>query len=186
MVPIFFTVIPAAVKEKRTALFDMVGLSLFNKETRQTQTAESKEFDQLDTSSTLQARALLLQEAEKKLVRISHEMDDEFDEYDPVWPNTFDVVDKEADMQVISMVSQLPGSTLSMKKLALLAGVRVIQSVGGYDEELIRSAGKEIRALKEGDIGFPGPVPDDGDGHDDGDEDDPDDGEPPVDGAANK
>ena len=167
--PTSFTVIPAAVKEKRMALFDMVGLSLFNKETRTTQTAESKEFDQLDTSSTLQARALLMQESEKRLVELSREMDGEFAEYDPVWPNTFDVVDKAADMQVISMVSQLPGATLSMKKLALLAGVRVIQAVGGYDEELIESAGEEIRALEEADIAPP--VPGDED-EDEADEDD--------------
>ena len=180
--PTAFSVIPEAVKEKRTALFDMVGLSLFNKETRQTQTAESKEFDQLDTSSTLQARALLLQEAEKRLVELSGRMDEEFARYAPVWPNTFDVVDKESDMLVISTVAQLPGATLSMKKLALLGGVRVIQATGGYDEDLIRSAQDEIRALKDGDIGFPGPEDDE----DDDEEEEPDAGQPPVDGAANK
>jgi ABC-type multidrug transport system fused ATPase/permease subunit len=49
-----------------------------------------------------------------------------------------------------------------------LAGVRVIQAVGGYYEELIESAGEEIRALEESDIAPP--FPDDED--EDGDEDD--------------
>jgi hypothetical protein len=132
------------MERKRRLLFDVAGLSLFTKETRQIQTAESKQFDQLDTESTLQHRAVILQEAERRLVEFSKLIDPNFSEYDPVWPNSFDVVDIEAEASTISMIAQMPRRTNAMDKMAMLASVRVLESMGGIDQELIDEARQEI------------------------------------------
>ena len=87
----------------------MVGLSLFNKETKAIQTAESKQFDQLDTESTLKHRALFMQESEEKLVELSKEIDPEFSEYDPIWPDSFDVVDLASDSQTVTLLGNPAG-----------------------------------------------------------------------------
>ena len=140
--------IPDEIERKRALLFDVTGLSLFNKETRQTQTAESKQFDQLDTESTLKNRALLMQEAEQRLVKISKSLDPDFKEYEPVWPSSFDVVDVASDSQVVTTVAQMPDAVPAMRKMALKAGVRVISAISGHDKTLEAQAAKEIDELE--------------------------------------
>ena len=138
--------LPDEIQRKRQLLFDMVGLSLFNKETRQIQTAESKQFDQLDTESTLKHRSRVMQEAEERLVALSKEIDPGFREYVPVWPTSFDVVDAQGDSAVVTMMENLPDATPSMRKLALMGALRILAEVGGYDHALIDQARKEIAA----------------------------------------
>lgn len=140
--------LPEEIERKRKVLFEMVGLSLFSKETRQTQTAESKQFDQLDTESTLKHRALIMQETETKLVELSKEIDSGFKGYTPVWPNSFDVVDIANDMGVITMAGNLPDTTPAIRKLVLKALVRVIANISGRETELIEQASLEIDAME--------------------------------------
>ena len=141
--------IPDELQRKRALLFDMVGLSLFNKETRQIQTAESKQFDQLDTESTLKHRAIIMQAAEERLVEITLKVDPTFAKYTPVWPTSFDVVDMESDSAAIAMIGNLPDITLSMRKIVLLAALRIISERGGYDQDLIEKARQEIKDIAE-------------------------------------
>jgi hypothetical protein len=141
--------IPDELQRKRALLFDMVGLSLFNKETRQIQTAESKQFDQLDTESTLKHRAIIMQAAEERLVEITLKVDPTFAKYTPVWPTSFDVVDVESDSAAIAMIGNLPDITLSMRKIVLLAALRIISERGGYDQDLIEKARQEIKDIAE-------------------------------------
>ena len=138
--------IPTEIERKRKLLFETTGLSLFNKETRQTQTAESKQFDQLDTESTLKNRALIMQKAEEALVTISLKLDPAFKEYDPVWPTSFDVVDAAADMAVVSTVADMGDAVPAMRKMALKAAVRVLTQINGRDRDLAEQADKEIDA----------------------------------------
>lgn len=137
--------LPNEEERKRRLMFDMVGLSLFNKETRQTQTAASKQFDQLDTNSTLKNRALLMQEAEGRLIEISKELDPAFADYEPNWPHDFDVPDTATDLQVIQLVDNLPDATPSMRKLALLSCIHIVGSMRGVDKALVEEARKEVR-----------------------------------------
>ncbi len=141
-------VLSEETERKRRLLFDSAGLALFNKESRQIQTAESKQFDQLDTESTLQHRAMILQEVERKLVALSKMIDPLFVEYDPVWPRSFDVVDIEAETRAISMISHLPDRTPSMIKIAMLASVKLLESMSGVDEDLIVAAREEIESYE--------------------------------------
>lgn len=136
--------LPEEIQRKRQLLFDMVGLSLFNRETRQIQTAESKQFDQLDTESTLKHRAQVLQEAEERLVVMSAVVDSLFKSYTPAWPTSFDVVDAQADSTALTLISNMPDVTPSMRKMVLLAAVRVLTALNGYDKELLKKAQDEI------------------------------------------
>lgn len=141
-------ILPDEINRKRGLLFDMVGLSLFNKETKAIQTAESKQFDQLDTESTLKHRALFMQESEEKLVELSKEIDPEFSEYDPIWPDSFDVVDLASDSQTVTLLGNLPDNTPSMRKLVMLAVLRLLEAAGGKDEELLKAAREEIKEME--------------------------------------
>jgi hypothetical protein len=151
--------IPNELQRKRALLFDMVGLSLFNKETRQIQTAESKQFDQLDTESTLKHRALVLQAAEERLVELSVAIDPSFGAYSPVWPTSFDVVDVAADSAAVAMLSNMPGITPAMQQIALRGALRILAERGGYDEKLIAQAREEIGRISSDD-GDGGPAAD--------------------------
>lgn len=161
---------------KRGILFDMCGLALFNRESRQAQTAESKSFDQLDTNSTLGNRALILQQAETKLVALSIYLDPSFGEYKPVYPSKFDVIDAVAMRDCIDLVANIPNATLTMRKMSLKACLRLMIEMGGCDSDEFKAASDEIDALTEEDFQPTNPFAD----VDDGDDDDDDD-EPPVD-----
>lgn len=120
---------------KRALLFDMAGLALFNKETRQIQTAESKQFDQLDTNSTLGYRALLLETAEKDIIALSKVFDPTFKEWKPVYNKKFDVVDVTALSAAITATINLPNVTPLMKKACLRGGGRIILELGAISQE---------------------------------------------------
>lgn len=153
--------IVAEANRKRGLLFDMAGLSLFNKETRQIQTAESKQFDQLDTNSTLGNRALLLQAAEKRLVELSAVFDGVFSRYDPVYPTKFDVVDTSALSSTLQTVSNLPDVPPKMRKMVLRAALRVVRETGGCDDGEYSEALEEIDAMSDEQLtgGLPSPFP---------------------------
>jgi hypothetical protein len=132
---------------KRSLLFDTAGLALFNKESRQMQTAESKQFDHLDTASTLSNRALLMQEAEVRLVEMSKTIDRDFKEYSPVWPQDFSIVDVTQMTAAIMQVGNQPDLTPSMRKMVLVAGVRMLEETCKFDSDLVNEAMKEIEEM---------------------------------------
>ena len=142
---------------KRGLLFDMAGLALFNKETRQIQTAESKQFDQLDTSSTLGNRALILQHAEQKLVKMSVMFDSTFSAWKPVYPVKFDVVDVQALSDSIGTVANLPDVPPAMRKIILKAALRIIREIGGCDDETFDKAVAVIDAIPDEEMTMPKP-----------------------------
>ena len=93
--------LPSNVKRLRGELFDVVGMALNNRETRQVQTAESKQWDHLDIEATLLQRAIILQDAERKAVEMSRALDTTFPEYSPAYPTQFDIPDPETDFKVL-------------------------------------------------------------------------------------
>lgn len=130
--------LPDECDRKRRILFDRAGLALFNRETRQVQTAESKQFDQLDTNSTLGARALMLQAAEKRLVELSAKFDPSFGAWEPVYCTDFDVVDVAAIASALTQSANIPDKTPMVRRLVAKANLRILREVGGgiaTDEE---------------------------------------------------
>lgn len=144
---------------KRSLLFDMAGLALFNKETRQVQTAESKQFDQLDTNSTLGNRALILQDAEKRIIALTAMFDPTFRAWDPVYPTDFDVVDVAGLSAALAQLSNMPNKTPKVKKIEAKAAVRVLRelSAGIATNDEISEALQEI---EETDFEAPAALPD--------------------------
>lgn len=147
--------LPSENSRKRQILFDLVGLALFNRETRQVQSAESKQFDHLDTESTLCHRARVMQSAETRLVALSHELDPEWADYTPRWPEEFDVPDLEADMAALMKVFDIPRLTLTQHKVALRAVTRVLMQLADVTDEEQGKINEEIEAVKEEDFAFP-------------------------------
>ncbi len=173
---------------KRGLLFDIAGLALFNKETRQVQTAESKQFDQLDTNSTLKNRALMLQDAEKKLVELTKVFDPGFRGWDPVYPADFDVVDVAALGAALVAAGNMPDKTPLMRKLLAKAQVKVLKELaqGIATDDEIQAVLKEI---DEHDFEAAAMLPDPFAGmrdDDDDDDDNPDDKDDPDKDKGNK
>lgn len=169
-------------ERKRKLLFDMCGLALFNRESRQVQTAESKSFDQLDTNATLGNRALILQQAETKLVALSKYFDSTFKVYTPQYNTKYDVVDVAALSQTITLCSQMSNATPQMRRVCLKAAVRLILEVGGMDATEYEQCNNEIDALTDDQLNpvrslFPdmgGAGDEEGDGDNPDNTDDPD------------
>lgn len=147
--PAAMKIIPDELRRKRSLLFDNAGLALFNKETRQVQTAESKQFDQLDTESTLKNRSLMMQQTEERLVKVSKIVDSTFTVYTATWPSSFDVVDTIAASQSLQLLLNLPGLPLAMRKLAMRGVLRTLEELGGGDPKLIEEAKAEIEKMTE-------------------------------------
>lgn len=164
---------------KRSLLFEIAGLALFNKETRQVQTAESKRFDQMDTNSTLENRALMLQEVETKLIALSKEFDSSFRDWEPVYPADFDVVDVAALSTALTVTANAPDKTPLVKKIVAKANLRILREIAAgiaTDEEFAAA----IEEIDEHDFAVQPALPnpfavmpsDDDEGDDDDDDDD--------------
>lgn len=141
-----FKILTDECTRKRSLLFDVAGLALFNRETRQVQTAESKQFDQMDTNSTLENRALLLQETEKKLVELSKVFDPSFKEYEPKYPSDFDVVDVAALSAALTSAANAPDKTPLVRKIIAKANLRILREIcsGIATDEEFSAAIEEI------------------------------------------
>jgi hypothetical protein len=141
--------IPAHADRLRRQAFDMVGLALFNRETRQVQTAESKQFDHLDTESTLRHRALLLQDAETRLVAMSKAIDSTFAEYAATWPQKFNVPTPAEDVAILSQIASFAELPPTMLKQMRRTALRMLDQVERVDAETKAAILEEIDAMDE-------------------------------------
>jgi len=147
------TALPTEQARKRQIFFDQAGLSLFNKESRQIQSAESKQFDHLDTEATLRHRAAILQAAETRLVELSKTIDPMFQAYAPEWPMRFDVTDPAADTAALAQLVSMPVITLTQRKVAARILSRLLASFVPIPEEDQDAIDGEIDEMKEADFG---------------------------------
>ena len=143
--------IPETIRDGRAALFESVGLALFNREQRQIQTAESKAFDHLDTAATLRQRANLLEAAERRSVGLLQAADPAFRAYEPVWNKDFDVPDATGDAQALLQVGNIPGLTLTQRKALLRAATAVLDAVAPLSQDDRRAIDAEIDGLTDDD-----------------------------------
>lgn len=156
---------------KRALLFDIAGLALFNKETRQIQTAESKQFDQLDTNSTLANRAQVLKDVEMRMVEMCRVFDAAFPQWEAQYPESFDVVDLAALSKSLVEMSNMPEKTEKVKKLMAKVALRILKETAqGYiSDEEIEEAMQEIDETDFSEKPLPNPFdqlknpPEDGD-----------------------
>ena len=152
--------IPKEIERKRRMLFDAAGLVLFNRETRQVQSAEARQFDHLDTEATLRHRAMMLQEAEVRVVAASVAIDSTFRAYVPQWPDSFDVVDTESASSGLVEIGNISHLTLTQRKIVLHAATRVLDGMTRITDDQREAIREEIEALTDEDFSFRLPAPD--------------------------
>lgn len=141
--------IPTERALKRKTLFEQVGLSLFNKESRQMESAESKQFDHLDTEATLRHRAKILEVAEDKLVRISKKLDSSFADYKAEWSQDFNVTDFLADSSALSTLTNVGEPTLTQRKLIQKAVTKLLGSVIEITDDEEDQINSEIDSMED-------------------------------------
>jgi hypothetical protein len=120
---------PRHAERLRQALFDMVGLALFNRETRQVASAEAKQFDHLDTEATLRHRANVLQDAEVRLIAVSREIQADFPEYQPDWPTAFNVPQTAEDVAALTQLANFAPLTPGLRKRMLKAALALLGEI---------------------------------------------------------
>jgi len=108
--------IPENQDRLRRYLFDMVGLAMFTRESRQVQSADAKQWDHLDVEATLKNRALLLQDAEKKMVDLSMKLDTGFKSYDAIWPQSFSIPNTTEDVDALTKLGNFIDLPPSIEK----------------------------------------------------------------------
>ena len=83
------------------------------------------------------------------MVELSIEFDSSFGKYEPLYPSKFDVFDADGVSTVVQTVMNMPNCTLAMKKMALIAAVRMLQSIATYEKGLVDAALSEIDELED-------------------------------------
>lgn len=144
--------IPEEISRKRGLLFDSVGMALFNRESRQMQTAESKQWDHLDTEATLRNRSRLLQSAEQALVAMTAAIDTSFQTYEPAWPMDFSIIDAEAEVAALESMGAVGELTLTQRKVRLRAVSKILAQMVDVTPEEQQAIESEISELKEDDF----------------------------------
>ena len=133
--------IPDEVTRRVKALFDMVGLALANPDTKMVQSAESKRLDQLDPQAVLRCQATLLEEAERRLVQMTKEMDPTFQDYLPKYPQNFDTRNLKEDMDsIVAMqgaISMPPGLKKQVCRTALALLAKIVPIPEDTMQELL-------------------------------------------------
>ncbi len=57
--------------------------------------------------------------------------------------------DPQGVSTAIQTVTNMPGCTVSMRKMGLIAGVRLLQSIATFEKELVDDAMREIDELED-------------------------------------
>lgn len=139
--------IPEHVTKLRQQLFDMVGMALFNRESRQVQSAEAKQFDHLDIEATLTNRSMLLQESEAKLVALSKELDSDFREYTAIWPQEFSVPTTSEDIEGLTQLANFAELPPTMVKRLLKTAMKLLDELEHIPPEEQQVIMTEIDAM---------------------------------------
>lgn len=137
--------IPDEILRRRRELFEISGIGLQNKETRQAQSAESKAWDFLDTEATLKDFSQEWQETEEKAIQLSKKIDSSFKEYKPVYPADFDVSDVGAQMESLMLLQNMDLPDAGIKEL-LKAAVALQSRIVKIEPERLAEIHAEIDA----------------------------------------
>ena len=137
--------IPDEILRRRRELFDIAGIGMQNKETRQAQSAESKGWDFLDTEATLRDFSQEWKETEEKAIEISRKIDSSFKDYTPVYPAEFDVSDVKSQMESLMMLQNMDLPDAGAKEL-LKASVALQSRIVKIDPERLEEIYAEIDA----------------------------------------
>jgi len=88
------------IKGLKTELYDSIGL-LLRKDTNMAESAESKTIDLMDINALLAERANILEDAEKKAIKISNEWDKDFPIYEVVYNKAFSFSEEDLNNEKV-------------------------------------------------------------------------------------
>lgn len=122
--------LPDEITRQRRELFEIVGLAMANKDTAQVQSADSKAWDNLDPAAVMRARAVKLEEAERKMIELSVMLDTGFKRYQPAYPRTFNLVDFAADIKGVVELDNSVSTTELRREMERIKAVLLSQRFG--------------------------------------------------------
>lgn len=140
--------IPEEISRRRTELLEVVGLAMKNPDSRMIESAEAKQWDQLDPEAVLKERALLLQETEQKAVAISRQLDNTFTEYAPEYGKAFNVSDLTEDMATLTELGKMELPQSGRKELQK-AAIQILDKLVGIDDATKATINAEIQNATE-------------------------------------
>jgi hypothetical protein len=138
--------IPDDVSRLKLELYDVVGLAMNNRESKQVASADAKQWDHLDVAATLASRATILQDAERKCVVISKLLDTTFKEYEPKYSRKFDVSNPREDFAAILALdtSSLPDTA---RRETVRAATNTLGKIIEIDAETMAAIDTEINEM---------------------------------------
>lgn len=136
--------IPLEMERLARELFQLVGMMLA-KDTKQAESAEAKAWDRLDPQAVLAARSSTLEEAEKRAIAVSKQLDSGFKEYEPKYPRAFDIGDVKADFEALLSLDTME-STETMKREKMRAAAHLLGKIRTIDPKTAKQIEGEIIA----------------------------------------
>ena len=139
--------IPDSIKRMRTELYEVVGMALNNRESRQVASAEAKEWDHLDLSATLGQRAGTLEDTERKCISISRLIDTSFPDYKVSYSRDFSVSDPETDFKALIEVDNFSDLPPEARREVVRAVVKKLNRMVRIDPARLEEINKAIDAM---------------------------------------
>lgn len=113
------------IDRRQGDLYDIVGLAMNTPESRQVASAESKQWDHLDTEAVLAERATVLEEAETKCIEMSIKIGGPiFTPYHADYAKKFDITDFASDIQSITTATAGLDMPRAAEKMLLKSALR--------------------------------------------------------------
>lgn len=135
--------IPDEIQRRKREFFDIVGLAMQNRESRQVESAEAKAWDHLDVAAVLAERAGLLEDIERKAIELSKALDSTFLVYQPSYSRQFDLSDVESDMKSVMGLDALNLPPLARREL-MRASVQLLAKVVSVPADRLKGILDEI------------------------------------------
>ena len=134
--------IPEEMERLKRELFELVGMMLANP-SRQVASAEAKAWDNMDPQAVLAARSGTLEDAEKRAIAVSVQLDNTFKVYEPKYPTAFDLGDVKADFESLLSLSamDLPETA---KREQMRAAVHLLNKIRKIDPVNLKVIDAEI------------------------------------------
>lgn len=128
--------LPEEILRRRRELFEVVGLAMGNRDTAQVQSADSKAWDHLDPAAVMRARAQRMEEAERKMVALSLELDPTFKAYEARYPRSFSMISFVEDIASLTELDQSVTAPALRRELERVKALLVTQRFGVTPDRL--------------------------------------------------
>lgn len=143
--------IPKEILRRRKELMDIVGLAMQDNDSKAAKSADSKAWDNLDPSTTLRKRAILLEEAENKLIALSKKLDSTFGEYEPEYPRQFDIPNAAQDVATLVQLGNLNLPDAGQREI-LKASMKVLGSIVSIPKDRMQDVMEQIDEMDMSDV----------------------------------